>query len=258
VRNTLDWLSECAGVCGLLYGYPEKDISVECGQASNFSYCYDLEVGNLTIFSISKLSAPQREQLGYITSLLVNIFRSSLNYTEAISNSMIDHLTRVGNRSALEQDLQKEMALQNRQGSSQSTLLLFDLDKFKQVNDQLGHMEGDHLLVEISKTLKEIARDSDLIYRFGGDEFVMLLRGTSLPGAMHLAERLRQSINSVLSSYNNKIKDYTVSVSIGITEISLEDNIFSLLERFDGALYTAKNSGGNKTSNIQVDQNKRA
>lgn len=258
VHNTFDWLSECANVCGVLYKYPEEGISIECGQSSDFNYCYELGVGSLTIFSMVKLSTPKIDQLSYITSLLINIFRSSLSYTEAISNSMIDFLTRVGNRSALERDLQREIALQNRQSNSQSTLLLFDLDKFKQVNDQLGHVEGDQLLVDISGALKKIARDSDLIYRFGGDEFVMLLKGTNLPGAMRLAERLRKSINSVLSSYNKRIEGYIVSVSIGITEISLDDNILSLLARVDGALYSAKNSGGNKTSNIMPDQNKRA
>lgn len=258
LKVTYEWLSESVAVCGLSYE-SEGNSPIVCGTRSNFNYKYDIDdSGVLIVFYSINLSDTQKEQLGNVIRVLLNVFRGSINYTKAISSSMIDYLTKVGNRNALEQDLKREISLLKRKESNTSTLLLFDLDKFKQVNDQLGHVEGDDLLVKISSTLKDLARNSDLIYRFGGDEFLMLLRGTNLSGAMQMAERLRESINEALIPYNKKVKDYRVSVSIGITEVSADDDTKTLLDRVDGALYSAKNSGGDKALQTQIKKGKTA
>ncbi|MBT6539710.1 MAG: GGDEF domain-containing protein [Francisellaceae bacterium] len=237
-------------IAALNYLNNELKKDVMFGSKTNNVYRYDLELkelylGSLELCSISPLNNTQVEELNTVVHTVLQTIKNSIDYSIAVSNSMIDHLTQVNNRNSLEQDLLHVISLKKRRESS-STLLLFDLDKFKQVNDQLGHLVGDELLVNISNMLKSVARESDIIYRYGGDEFVILLKETSLSGALQLAERIRESINCVLEQYNKKLKDSIVSVSVGLSEIGADDDVVSLFDRVDNALYRAKRDGGNQ------------
>lgn len=125
------------------------------------------------------------------------------------------------------------------------TAIMFDIDHFKKVNDTWGHTTGDIILVSISKITRQMFRNIDIVARYGGEEFSVLLPETPLDTAHDAAERLRETIAStVIYSQNNSI---SVTVSLGLAEIDNSQSVKDLIDRADKALYTAKNSGRNKT-----------
>jgi len=119
------------------------------------------------------------------------------------------------------------------------SLLVMDIDHFKAVNDSWGHNVGDEVLVEVSDVLTKTLRSVDIVCRWGGEEFVALLPAASIDEAYRSAERIRQNIKKYTFK-NNKI---SVTVSIGVTEIREKDDLRSVIERADKALYLAKKAG---------------
>ncbi|MDA7950232.1 MAG: GGDEF domain-containing protein [Pirellulaceae bacterium] len=147
----------------------------------------------------------------------------------------LDPLTGVGNRRALEDCLDNLQRQYNRYGSGYS-LVMLDIDHFKKLNDEHGHLYGDQILKEFSKILQETARETDVVARFGGEEFIILLPFTDLSGAAIMAERVRVRVAAMLP----------VTVSIGIAEIEKGEDSKRLQGRADAALYSAKSEGRNQ------------
>ncbi len=130
------------------------------------------------------------------------------------------------------------------------TFLMFDLDLFKQINDTLGHAAGDKLLVDVAQVAAAQVRASDLVARYGGDEFIVLLPHASAQQALVVAERIRAGVTAIPvdGPHNNK-ELFTVTLSIGITEMQREPadtNLEAIIQRADDALYKAKRSGRNR------------
>ncbi|WGV98394.1 sensor domain-containing diguanylate cyclase [Vibrio sp. YMD68] len=124
-------------------------------------------------------------------------------------------------------------------------LLVIDIDHFKQLNDQHGHLGGDEFLIAMTKKIQDIKRKSDVFARLGGEEFVLLLSEVTEADAATLAEKYRLSIEGMVTYY--KEKPLTCTVSIGISSPKLSDQNFrDVLSRADAALYDAKNSGRNR------------
>lgn len=151
-----------------------------------------------------------------------------------------DALTGIGNRLSLDSTLDVAGERLRRYGET-STLILLDLDHFKAINDSLGHLKGDELIVEFARLLKSRIRKTDQLFRFGGEEFVVLLPHTSLPEAFHLAEALRVAVE-----HHRFVHDRTLSVSGGISELGRGETPDSWLDRADRALYRAKEQGRNR------------
>ena len=125
------------------------------------------------------------------------------------------------------------------------SLLIFDLDNFKGINDTYGHQCGDRVLVEFVDTIQNSLRESDIFGRIGGEEFAVLVIETEKVGAMLLAERLRQSIEELVVEYEGK--EVVFTVSIGVTEwLPGDGTVEELMTRADDALYSAKRSGRNR------------
>jgi len=123
------------------------------------------------------------------------------------------------------------------------SLMIIDIDFFKKLNDTYGHLTGDKALIELAKTLKKVLREYDLISRFGGEEFFVLLQGESASRAKTIGDRLREKL------WNNKtLKKYRLTISIGITEFKKGDNPEKIIKRADKALYISKESGRNRVS----------
>ena len=155
---------------------------------------------------------------------------------------MSDGLTGIANRRAFDQRLRTEAKGSRRNGTVLS-ILMIDIDDFKRFNDTFGHLVGDDALCTIARTLQRaLPRTTDTVARFGGEEFSVLLPGTDLGAARHVADRL---LNSVRTATVRQAPDWTLTVSIGITstENHESDTSVELLSRADSALYTAKNSG---------------
>jgi|SRR5690625_1788950 len=154
-----------------------------------------------------------------------------------------DELTGVYNRRGLLDCLQEERERCNRMGGVFS-IVVFDIDRFKVINDTHGHLVGDRLLSEFAARLHEGLRAMDVLGRYGGEEFVLLLAGTRLAGAARIAERLRANIAA--STWDDIVSNLTLTVSGGVAEYRTGESLEAMLERADKALYEAKRSGRNR------------
>ncbi len=157
---------------------------------------------------------------------------------------LLDPLTGAFNRRAYDFKIREELKRFQRYGSIFSIMIL-DVDHFKQINDQYGHNVGDLCLKEIINRIKPLLRESDFLARYGGEEFIVLLPETRIKGAAGVAEKLRQMIEK--TEFLHKGEPVKVTISIGVTEVRQEDTApESLFERVDRALYKAKGSGRNR------------
>lgn len=163
----------------------------------------------------------------------------------------IDSLTGVKNRSAFDRRLIAEGRISRRQQTPMS-LLMIDIDKFKNINDKYGHLGGDHTIRAIANTLSEyVKRPTDLVSRFGGEEFAIILPCTDIEGALLVAEQIRQAVSELNIVHNEDTIPVTVSIGISETIIDSDEHPMLLLEQADKALYQAKRSGRNQVCYYQ-------
>lgn len=168
---------------------------------------------------------------------------SCMDVTEKVEGQKLremaqqDGLTKLLNRQYFEQLGKIEFAKAQR-FSTGLTLAMIDIDDFKRINDTYGHLTGDDVLKEMAQTMRSMIRDFDLLARFGGDEFVLLMTNTNLSDANALIQRLDQAIkNNVVRSGDQEIK---VSASFGIHQLNGEENLEKVLIEADRRLYEAK------------------
>ena len=159
-----------------------------------------------------------------------------------------DALTGAWNRRYVEQVAETEIASARRYGQPLS-LLMFDVDHFKSVNDRHGHQAGDLVLVELAQRVRPHLRAPDVLARWGGDEFVVMMPHTALTDAVRLAERLRD-----LAAAEPFPQAGTVTTSIGVAELQADESLDDWLERADQALYEAKSGGRNTVQAAPVDE----
>jgi len=152
-----------------------------------------------------------------------------------------DALTGLANRRTMEKQLSAEMSRATRYGSELS-IVLFDIDRFKTINDSHGHLIGDEVLRSVAHRVKGVIRDTDAAARFGGDEFVLILPGTREEGAGILAERLRCAICEREIDIDDRV--VTISITAGVTQLrSASQEATDLLSEADKALYHGKLAG---------------
>lgn len=168
----------------------------------------------------------------------------STRLTVAEQDARIDELTRLPNRRAFEELVANSQVLFDQQNVSYA-LLIFDVDYFKQFNDNHGHAAGDTVLQCVAKILQDKKRVSDHSFRYGGEEFVMLLPAGDLAMAEIVAERMRKSIEDMVVIFDHKKLKVTTSVGVAVIEEGLTAK--EVLERADMALYRAKENGRNQT-----------
>ena len=151
----------------------------------------------------------------------------------------IDYLTEVFNRRALIETLQQEIARTNRDNSFLS-LLMIDIDRFKQINDQMGHLCGDVVLQKIATCLNENIRLYDKVGRYGGDEFIICLPNTSYEKAHEIAERLRKKIATLEIHCDNRNIKTTASIGLVTYNSDMDESLDQLISRADKCMYAAK------------------
>jgi diguanylate cyclase len=182
-------------------------------------------------------------QIAQISSELESI-RSEL--AEVKQASLIDSLTGISNRKSFDTRLEQTIGAAREDGSVLS-LLLVDIDNFKLINDSYGHLVGDKVLRFVASTMKKNIKGNDVVARFGGEEFAVILPHTDLAGAYTVAEQIRQAISSSRLKDLHTGKAYSrVTVSVGIAGYGRNDLPNELVERADQALYAAKNGGRNR------------
>jgi len=160
--------------------------------------------------------------------------RQQTNHLMTFTEVRTDPLTGVSNRRALDDTLTSQFALMTRYENIFS-LVIYDIDHFKLVNDEHGHLQGDRILQNVARLLDESVRETDIVVRYGGEEFVVVMPETDLQGACVFSERMRARIE----------EDLPVTVSGGVAAALDGDTAESLLARADAALYAAKTAGRN-------------
>ncbi len=167
------------------------------------------------------------------------------NYLTTVTQSVTDGLTGLHNRRYFDTHF-ANMVAQSKTLNKNLSILVIDIDHFKNVNDQYGHQSGDAVLKEFGRRVEACIRTSDMSARFGGEEFVIILPETSLESAGYVAERLRMIIEDVNFEIPVAPNEIGITASIGVAALRPDDTVESLIKRADSNLYKAKQTGRNK------------
>ena len=174
--------------------------------------------------------------------LLINPLNNAVQFHQAMQLAMQDSLTKLGNRRSFDEQIKRTMAQASRR-HARAGLILCDLNKFKAINDTFGHDIGDNVLIQFAKALRKSVRDTDSVFRFGGDEFAIIVADASEQSLAVIEHRvyLAMSKDALLAKYN-------VTSSLGLAFMNRADNASSFFKRADKALYSQKMSTPHKLS----------
>jgi len=200
---------------------------------------------------IGVLSTARRERPGYravdleLLELIAGLSTPYLEIARLQRLNESDPLTLIHNRRYLDERLPLAIEEARRSGAPLSAAIV-DLDHFKRVNDTHGHPVGDEVLVEVAERLRQSCRRSDLLARWGGEEFVVLFPGTSLREACVVAERIRLSIAT--PAFETSAGAVPLTTSLGVAELTAGEDGPALLARADQAVYVAKRAGRDRVA----------
>ena len=158
-----------------------------------------------------------------------------------------DALTSLANRHAMQETFPAEIEYCTEK-KKPITMMMIDVDNFKQFNDMFGHIAGDRALSAVSKILRAQFRPRDLLVRYGGDEFAVLLPGTNKEQALEIGERVREAVSGNTHDGSDSLIQIPVKISMGVAELDPESDLDTLIRAADAALYRAKNAGRNVVS----------
>jgi len=185
---------------------------------------------------------------GYINRLRKKIAMSLSDVKESekkyMELSIIDDLTQLYNSRHFYAQLEKEIERSNRY-EQPLTLMMLDLDKFKDFNDTYGHIEGDYVLSRVGQIIKRCVRDSDSAYRYGGEEFTIILPMTTVEDGMATAKRIQEELKKAFFSPLPG-KEIFVTMSVGLSQYKLREDLKAFVHRVDKIMYRAKQQGRNK------------
>ena len=201
------------------------------------------EVGSTIALVAGKLLITANQKLQTdLEDAKKEIQRQRDQMSSCMLESRLDALTGLANRRALDHELIRVFADRRRTGST-FCMLILDIDHFKRVNDQYGHMIGDQLLKSFSRCMTNTFRESDFVARYGGEEFVAILPNTLMDEACEAAERIRNHLASIRHRVGDL--DLQITASIGVKEVEDDETDAEFLQKADKALYAAKNAGRN-------------
>ena len=202
------------------------------------------QYGTLTLHRRQRFSEEELTGIEMMLSGAICHIRNACQFIAIEQTALTDSLTGIGNKRALDEALQRASAMADRHGAPWS-LILCDLDHFKLINDNHGHVVGDHILARTAEKLEQALRNSDTVYRFGGEEFAILLPHTNEQEARDVADRIRAAIESI--RVDGGETPLTVTASCGVAMHLTDEQPEQWLARADEALYRAKAAGRNCT-----------
>lgn len=209
-------------------------------------YQLNTEQQNLGEIRISNSKSFSESDLMFIEDSLSHLLyplRNIMLYQEAIRSARLDALTGVGNRFAFSRAFEREHALAMRHKNDLS-LLVLDVDNFKSINDRYGHLTGDHVLKEVASAIENAMRQTDMIFRYGGEEFTAILTKTDRVGAAVIAERIRKHVENLEILHNGEPIPVTISIGASSSVDSGDGRV--MFEQADNNLYRAKRNGRNQ------------
>jgi diguanylate cyclase (GGDEF)-like protein len=229
------------------YQHAAHQLAITLGSQASHSVSYRLlnegdYLGELTFRRSQRFSVEEIGQLEALLDSLLFPLRNALLYRNAMHSAMRDPLTGSGNRIALHKSLEHEIAVARRQLQPLS-LLMLDIDHFSKINERCGHGIADEVLKALAITLQESLRSIDMSFRYGGEEFVVLLANTSREEAGAVAERLRLAASELQILVQGRAIE--VSISIGGSSLQAGEAAHGLLQRAETALVLAKSAGRN-------------
>jgi diguanylate cyclase (GGDEF)-like protein len=247
INRFFGWLSEKQLVSGIEYTNPIGNISLATGNPKPHKAKYMLRLeqhyfGEISLTSQKRFS--EQDLLIHEQSLgiVIHYLKNALDHQALEKIAFHDALTGVMNRNALEELLPKEIERAQRY-QFDLAMMMIDIDHFKAINDCIGHIGGDEILRRVSAAIKSQLRKSDLPFRYGGDEFLLILPNTDLDGAQKAAQHIMENLTKEMSEIPNC--SVSPKLSIGLAAYQHGENHEDLIRRVDNALYDSKNNGRN-------------
>ncbi|MEK9712473.1 MAG: GGDEF domain-containing protein [Thalassolituus sp.] len=255
----LEEIQQAVLIDGLTFSHEPTNTTLATGRNSLHTANYRLQtqqdyMGDLSFHRSTRFREHELANIEGLLTTLVYPLRNALRYHEALAAAFRDPLTGAGNRVALDKTLGREIELAKRHDQPLSILML-DLDHFKQVNDEFGHSMGDKVLKEAVNAITGCIRQTDMCFRYGGEEFLILLSNAEQSGALRIAERVRMGIGQL--TFENTDNQLQVTASVGCATLQPSDMMEDLINRADTALYVAKDQGRNRViSDLDMEFNR--
>lgn len=230
----------------LAYHYPEAEVEAHSGgRVMHGGLAVPLadeggRLGYLTVYTAEvahRYADDDVRRLEDLAGRAAPAIENARRFREARQLADLDALTGLHNRRYFHETLARECARAHRY-SRQLSLIVFDLDDFKDVNDRIGHLAGDAVLAEAAERVREVVRSADIPCRVGGDEFAVILPESGRDQAEQLFQRIQSAVSNRAIGQAGRLK-----LSAGVAELGAEDDSISLFERADDALYRAKEAG---------------
>lgn len=235
------------GLDELSFSHSARDILVQNGKPATHRCSYRIThsgeyLGDLQFSRTQRFGEAELAQLESLMGTLLYPLRNALLYHEAMQRALSDSLTGAGNRFALRHAMEREIPTAARHGRPLA-MIIIDIDYFKAINDRHGHAGGDLALQAVVKCMQGCLRSIDDLFRFGGEEFVILLSDTDCHSAALVAERIRAAIEDM--RFEIKGEPLRMTISVGVAMLRKSESGDALLERSDQLLYQAKQNGRN-------------
>ncbi len=230
---------------GFSYTCKASDTEITYARQQGHSCLYNLKIeganlGALNLFRGRKFTDSELIHLENLLTILIYPLRNAIQFEKASRLAHCDALTGAKNRSTFDESLAREINLAQRHEQG-FTMLVIDIDHFKKINDSFGHSSGDEVLKSIATTLQDSIRATDMLFRYGGEEFVILLSNSDCHKSCNIADRILASVRDInMKLRGEKLK---LSVSIGLACLDVQDTAKTLFDRADAAMYEAKNEG---------------
>ncbi|NJD08786.1 MAG: GGDEF domain-containing protein [Methylococcaceae bacterium] len=243
---------------GYRYSNPELGIEISTGRRCLYACQYDLQMDehNLGQLTVTRERVFSEDDLATIEAYFCRLLfpiRNALMYRQAVDSAYLDPLTGTRNRAALLGCLRREWEMAKRYSQPLSAIML-DVDHFKTINDTYGHSVGDSVLQTVAQIIAGSVRTSDLLFRYGGEEFLVLLAGTGEDAATQLADRIRTTLERRICLPGDGLT-IRLTASLGVACLNHGELAETLVHRADQALYRAKAAGRNRVALARGERN---